>query len=225
MLLYAVLQTLSDGKIIRKGVAMALQILGVVVLVGGAYLLIEILKAALQLPTDATVGGLLFAGIFLATVLSIARMTWYRAATVRELGDTPFCVIPIVSILLRTIGEAYAALGVAVGFGGCLFLWFAKTNPLGLLQGLGAILPSTSVEVSFMGGISFLLYSTVISFFGLIFFYFLSESVVVLVDVVRHGRLLVRQGAPGQSTQAGDRRPKCAAELEPEARKEVSVVE
>jgi hypothetical protein len=32
-------------------------------------------------------------------------------------------VIPIVSILLRTAGEVYAALGVATGVGGCLFIF------------------------------------------------------------------------------------------------------
>jgi hypothetical protein len=33
----------------------------------------------------------------------------------------------------------------------------------------------------------------------LVLFYFLAESVVVLVDVARHVRLLVQQGAPGAS--------------------------
>jgi hypothetical protein len=108
-------------------------------------------------------------------------------------------VIPIVSVLLRTAGEVYATLGVSVGVGGCLFLWFARISPFYLLGRLGGILPSASAEGSFLGGISFLLSLTVASFFFLILFYFLAESVVVLVDVARHVRLLVQQGAPGAS--------------------------
>jgi hypothetical protein len=216
---YPVLQALSDGKIIRKAVAITLQVLAVLSVLVGAYLLIEILKVAFQLPTDGTVGGLLFAVIFLATILSIGQIFWFRASSVRELGDSPFTVIPIVSVLFRTAGEVYATLGFAVGVGGCLFIWFARISPFFLLGRLGGILPSASAEASFMGGISFLLYLSVASFFALILFYFLAESVVVLVDVARHVRLLVRQGAPGAfASQLIGRCPTCACELEPGAR-------
>ena len=216
---YPVLDALGDGRIIRKGVSTALQVLAVLDLLGGAYLLVEILKAAFQMPTDGTIGGLLFAVIFLGTVLAIAQILWYRAASVRNLGDSPFTVIPVVAVLLRTAGEVYATAGVSVGVGGCLFLWLAKGNPMGLLQGLGGVLPSASADASFLGGIMFLLYLSVASFFMLIVFYFLAESIVVTVDIARHVRQLVRQGAPGSSGgPGGNRCPKCSSELEPGAR-------
>src|SRR5260370_2741902 len=99
--LHPVLQTLRDGKVIRKSVAVGLQVLGVLSVLAGMYLLIEILKIAFQLPNEGTIGGLLFAIIFLATVLSIGQIFWYRAGSFRDLGDSPFTVIPIVSILFR----------------------------------------------------------------------------------------------------------------------------
>jgi hypothetical protein len=197
---YPVLQALNDGKIIRKSVAAGLQVLAVLSVLGGAYLLIEILKIAFQLPNEGTIGGLLFAIIFLAAILAIGQVFWYRANSVRELGESPFTVIPIVSILFRMIGEVYATLGLSVGVGGCLFIWFSRNNPFWLLRGLGGILPSASPETSFMGGVSFLVYLTLASFVALILFYFLAESSVVLVDVATHVRMLVRQG--GASTES-----------------------
>ena len=192
---YPVLRALNDGRIIRKSMVMALRVLSILSVLGGAYLFIEILKIAFQLPNEGTIGGLLFAIIFAATVLSIGQIFWYRAGSIGDLGDSPFTVIPIVSILFKTAGEVYATLGATVGVGGCLFIWFAKGNPFWLLRGLGGFLPSVSPDTTFLGGLLFLVYLAVTSFFILIVFYFLAESSVVLVDVARHVRLLVTQGA------------------------------
>ena len=161
---YPVLQALGDGKIIRKSVALVLQILGILSLLAGAYLLVQILKLAFQLPTDGTVGGLLFAIVFLGMILAIAQIFWYRARSVRQLGDSPFTVIPIVSILFRTIGEVYATLGLSIAVGGCLFIWFAKSNLSVILGSLGGLLPSTSADASFLGGLTFLVYLSLASF-------------------------------------------------------------
>jgi zinc-ribbon domain len=209
---YPVLQALGDGKIIRKSVSVVLQVLAFLSLLSGAYLLVQILKLAFQLPTDGTVGGLLFAIVFLAMILAIAQVFWYRARSVRELADSPFTVIPIVSILFRTIGEVYATLGISMAVGGCLFIWFAKSSPSVMLGSLGGLLPSTSADASFLGGLMFLVYLSLASFVVLILFYFLAESSVVLVDVAKHVRMLVRMGSPPL------RCPACSFELEPDAR-------
>jgi hypothetical protein len=216
---YPVLKALSNGQVIRKSIALALRVLAVLSVLFGAYLLIEILKTAFQLPNEGTIGGILFALIFLTTVLSIGQIFWFRANSVLDLGDSPFTVIPIVSLLLRTAGEVYAALGVAVGVGGCLFIWFAKNNPFWLLRGLTGILPSASPEATFMGGISFLVYLAVISLLVLIVFYFLAESSVVLVDVALHVRLPAGLRGPANSgPEEIVRCPTCAIELESRAR-------
>jgi hypothetical protein len=192
---YPVLDALNDGNIIRSFVAIALKVMGVLSLLAGAYLLIEILKMAFQLQTDGTIGGLLFAAIFVGTVLAVAQIFWYRAKSVADLGKSAFTVIPIASILFRTAGEVYATVGVATGVGGCVFIWFSTNNPLGLVPGLGGLLPSASPGTGFLGGISFLVYVSVASLLVLVFFYFLAEASSVLVDIARHMRLLVQQGA------------------------------
>lgn len=199
---YPVLDALNDGKIIRNVLAVALRIMGVLVLLAGVYLLIEILKAAFRLPTEGTIGGLLFAAVLIGAVLAVAQIYWYRARSVAALGDSLFTVIPIVSILFRLAGEVYATILASVGVGGCLFIWFAAYSPMVLLPGLGELLPSTSSGSGFLGGLTFLVYLCVVSIMALVFFYFLAEAIVVLVDIAIHIRLLVKQTAPGGAPPA-----------------------
>jgi hypothetical protein len=220
---YPVLQALSDGKIIRKSVAVALKVLGVLTLVGGLLVIIQILKAAFQFQqAEATLGGLLFAAMFLVAVVCVAQVLWYRASSVSELGESAFTVIPIVSIMFRAIGEVYATLAAAVGVGGCLLIWLARTNPLWTLGALGGLLPTGQFGNSgsnFVFGISFLFSTCIAAFCGLIIFYFLAESIVVMVDVAKHVRLLVKQGEAGaRLVTAVSRCPNCSAELDPGSR-------
>jgi hypothetical protein len=180
-----------------------------------------------QVPDETTAGGLLFGLIFLAAVLAVGQIFWYRADSVRDLEEAPFTVIPIVSILFRAAGEGYATLGASAAVGGCLFMWFARAYPYVLLGELGGWLPSTRSEPTFLGGLSFLGYVGLVSFLVLIFFYFMAESIVVMADIAVHVRLLVGQGpegaapapvAPPPMPAAAPRCPRCFAELEPGTR-------
>jgi hypothetical protein len=186
--------------VIRTAVVFALRAFGVLTVLAGLYFLIEILKLSFQLPTQATIGGLLFAIIFVAAIASVFQIFFYRAESVRDLGQSPFTIIPIFSILFRTLGESYATLGVAAGVGGCVFIWLSGMSPVRFLPGLGEMLPPVSGG-TFLDGVEFLVMAVVLSFVFLVVFYFLAEAVVVLVDIARNIRLLVRQG--GVTSQQG----------------------
>jgi len=218
---HPVLKALEDGKVIRKAITLALQITAVLAVAGGVYLLVEVLKFSFNIrSTEGTIGGLVFSGVLVVTVACVAQILVYRAASVKALGESPFTVIPIFSILLRAVGETYATAGVAVGVGGCLFIWLAGFNPMQMLGPLGGLLPSSSAQANFLGGISFLLYLTLVSLFFLIILYFLAESVVVLADIARNVRLLVQVQpaggtiAPPLPVPSSPKCPTCGGELE-----------
>src|SRR5436853_4898217 len=119
MFFYPVLKALNDGKVIRRSTAIILRVLAVLFAVGGLYILVEVLKASFQFQnTEASFGGILFAVVYLAAILAIVQILWYRASCVRDLESSTFTVIPIVSILLRAAGELYATLLFAIGLGG-----------------------------------------------------------------------------------------------------------
>lgn len=198
MFFYPVLKVLNDGSVVRRSVAIALRVLAVLFVLGGIFLSIEVLKTSFQFQTtEASFGGILFTVILLAANLACAQVLWFRADSVRDLEDSSFTVIPIVSILLRTGGEVYATLLFALGIGGCLLLWIARTSPMMVLGDLRVFLPATSVEGTFVGGVVFLLYLSFVAFVTLVGFYFLAESSVVLIDIAKNVRLMAGRGNSG----------------------------
>jgi hypothetical protein len=202
---FPILLALEDGKVIRAAVAWALRIVGVLQAAAGLFLVIEVLKFSFRLESgEATLGGMILAAVVLVSVACIAQICFYRATSIDNLGDSIFTVTPVLSILLRAAGEVYATAGVAIGVGGCLFLWFAKINPLSLLGEFGELLPSSRAEGTFLGGLAFLAYLSLASFAWLIICYFLAETVVVLADIARNVRLLARPaGQPGAAAADG----------------------
>jgi hypothetical protein len=91
---------------------------------------------------------------------------------------------------------------VAVGIGGCLFIWFAKTNPLHLLGQLGGFLPSPSANQSAVDGVVFLAFFCGASFLVLFVFYFLAEATLLLADIAHNVGLLTRRTALSSSSGA-----------------------
>ncbi len=210
---YPVLDALSDGRVIRKIVIWALRILAVLVLLGGLYAFVEILRVGFRsgAPAEVAIGGLLLALIFVGAVGCVAQILLYRAGKIEGLTDTTFTVIPIVSILFRAAGEIYATLGVSVGVGGCLFIWLTRSSPFEALRGLSGLLPSAPAGGSFVDGLAFLAYLCVMSFVMLMLFYFLAECTLLWADVAHNMRLLRGHFVPSPAPAAVAAPPPVAA--------------
>jgi hypothetical protein len=195
--LHPILDKLSEGKVIRNSIAFALQVLGILNVVAGIYLIVEILKAAFRIEsTGATIGGLLFVLFVAASALAIQQICSYRARSIRELGDSPFTVIPIFSILMRATGEMLAVSWLSLGVGGCLLLWFGGDYLLSLIPMArsSSLFGLDSGESSFLAGIVFLLSNGLLAFLALIFFYFFAEAVCIGADIARNVRHIVLRG-------------------------------
>jgi hypothetical protein len=194
----AVLGALAQGMVIRSSIAVVMQVAAVLILLGGLLAVIQVLKISFQFPSaTATIGGLLVAVLLAAASFAVAQIYLFRAQSVHELEDSPFTIIPILSILFRTAGEAYAVGALAVGVAGCLFTWLSGMNPATLLAAMGEFMPPIPGlnEVggqSFVVGLVFLATLTIAAFVALIVFYALAELVVVLVDIAINVRRLVK---------------------------------
>jgi hypothetical protein len=188
-----VLTALDDGHIIRRAVSMVLRILGVLTVLAGIFAAIAILKESFRLPTEGTVGGLILAVVFAAAIAAIVQVLFYRARGIEKLEPSLFTVIPLSGILLRTLGEIYATLSVAIGVGGCIFIWLSGFSPLRFFGVVRGLFPSIATDGTFLGGVFFLVNFALVGFFGLLFFHLLSESVIVLADIAIHVRMVARQ--------------------------------
>jgi hypothetical protein len=187
-----ILNALSQGKVIRKSIALVLQIGAVLVLLAALVLLVLILKQSFQSGTSAgvTIGGIIVALLLTGALFAVSQIYLFRANSVRELDDSPFTVIPIVSILFRAAGETYAVVALAFGIGGCLFTWLSGFSPAGLLSVVGANMGPLASPFGgqtgngpFLDGLLFLAGLAVMAFVALVSFYALAEMVVVIVDI------------------------------------------
>jgi hypothetical protein len=196
-----VIEALTQGAIIRTAVSWALRAAAVVTALVGLYLVVEILKAAFQLPGMGTIGGLLFAIVFAGAIFAIVQILLYRADTVAGLGDSQFTVIPIFSLLCRAAGECYAATVASIAVGGCIFTWLSGAGPSMLLPGVGGLVPGGGGGGgSFVEGLVLLVLGSIAAFFALVAFYFVAEMILVVADIARNVRLLVTGAGSGSGS-------------------------
>lgn len=204
---YPVLDALNDGRIIRRAVGIALQVIAVFTLAAGAIGIVTILKFAFAsgTSTEATIGGLFYAAIFAAMAISVFQVFRYRAGHIARLGESPFTVMPIMSILFRCVGEVYATLLVGFGVGAFVLAIFAADAAGFLIGQLGVLpgLPSPSAGVGLLGGLASLALFALLAFGSLVFFYFLAEATLVASDVARNIRLLVEAKPTGLHATTG----------------------
>jgi uncharacterized membrane protein (DUF485 family) len=194
-----VLKALSEGRIIRNAIAIVMQVVAVLILLAGLLALIQILKLSFALNSaTATVGGLVVAICVAVAVFAIAQIYLFRAQSVRELEDSPFTVVPILSIMFRAAGETYAVLALSLGVGGCIFTWFSGMSPRTLMGGLGDAIPGMPAGggSGFLDGLIFGAALVVVAFLVLVVFYALAELVVVTVDIAINIRRIARREAP-----------------------------
>lgn len=193
-----VLGALAEGKVIRNAIALVMRVGAVLILLGGLLVVIQILKMSFQISSaTATIGGLVVAVLLAVAFFAVAQIYLFRAQSVYDLEDSPFTIIPILSILFRASGEAYAVGALAFGVGGCLFTWLSGMSPTMLLSGLGGFMPpipglNELGGQSFVSGLVFLVTMTIAGFAALVTFYALAELVIVLVDIATNVRRLVK---------------------------------
>jgi hypothetical protein len=203
LFLYPVLDSLNTGGFIRKVVATAIQIAGAFFLLTGLIACFGVLAGAFrgEQPAKVMFGLVLFALILLAGLAAVAQVFWYRASAIKSIDNSSgFVIMPIVSQLFRMTGEIYATLAVCIGIGGCLAMWFADINPLGMLGGFGPSLMMGPMGGSsfgggggsggFMAGLTLAVMGCLGGFAMLVVFYFLAELSVVTASIARDMRAL-----------------------------------
>jgi hypothetical protein len=206
---YPLLDALKNGEVVRRAVASCLNILAVVTGVVGAVGVVLIIKLSLDpsLPPEATLGGLLWAGIFAAIILATVQVFRYHAREIQDLGDGQFFVLPVASVLFRLSGEQCAMWFVGGGIGG-FFLLLIAGQAAGLLMGAigGPFAPSLG-GAGFIAAASMLITAAVLALAALFGFYLLAEGTLVLADIANHVRRLLdlQEHTTGVKTPVGRR--------------------
>ncbi len=202
---------LSEGRMLRRVISTAVQAIAVLLIVvwflTAAHLDIRVIPAA-DLPAVA-IGMLLL----LATLLTMAEILACRADSIAHMEDSPYTVVPALSLLIRAWGECNAVLLILFGIVACLASWFATMpfggglgefaslgmNPLSMV--LGQVL-SVFPASAFLRGLMLLFVDCLGALVSILFSYFLSEMLFIGVDIARNVRGLRFSPAPPTAPRA-----------------------
>ncbi len=118
------------------------------------------------------------------------QILWVRGGTINDLQESDFNIIPIMSVLLKTMGETTAVTMAVLAVAGGIFMQGAY---LVLRNILFIPLPFFGINgysFSFAGRAVFMLSGLLYAFTMLILFYFLSEILVAVVDIAQHAKAI-----------------------------------
>lgn len=183
-----VLQFISEGKFFRKTVAVALRALAIAIAFASLVGWIVKWKFVFSLPVAGIIGGIIFQLMMVVAVYMVVHVTLIRSNNIERLPEAEYTVIPIVSLCLKLFGEIYASFLVVTGVAGGLYIWMTGRNAGRDMLGIIAPLVPAISDLTFIGGVKYILTGATMAFLVLLFSYFFSEAVIVMVDIARNTR-------------------------------------
>jgi len=163
-------------------------------------------------------GGIIYQLIFVAMAYMLVHTYMIRAREVWSLPDGDYRAIPLISIFLKLAGETYAIFLASMGIGTGISLWFRSgvspffDLPFGLSRYFSTFESSRYLysEGGFVAGILYMVGGVLLAIVSIMFFYFLSEMIYVLVEIAKNTGYL-KQGIAVQNVVASEslKCPKC----------------
>jgi len=152
------LERLAQSAFLNRATAVVLRVLGALIVLFSLTTFFKVGQLIFKLPTNSILGGVLFEVFFILAVYAVVHVLLIRAREIDGLQAGELHALPLAPILLRAAGEAYAAFVVLIAIGGGIFVWFTSLKLTNVMNPLiQALVPTTRADVSFMGGIEFML--------------------------------------------------------------------
>jgi hypothetical protein len=184
-----VLENISRGVIFKRVFSILLWVLAVAFVIGGITTSI-LLWSNLRIYGlgGGIVLGSIIAQIFLIIlVYMIVHTIIIRAKEILSQPEGKFTVIPIASIFCKLVGELFASFMVVFSIALSLSLWITGSAFM-IPEVLQKFIPHG--DVTFVIGLLTLIFGALYAFFVLMFFYFLSESIILVVDIAQNLKIV-----------------------------------
>lgn len=175
------LELLAQGRFFCRGVAIILRVSAAMLVLFSLTTFFQAGKTTFELPAHGIPGGALFEVFFVVAVYAAVHVLLIRAKEIENLPGGEFFALPLGSILVRLLGEAYAAFVGLVAVGGGVFVWFTNQSIGKILNPVvRALFPAMRDDPSFMGGIEFMIGGVLTGLAALIAAYVVAEILLVL---------------------------------------------
>jgi len=181
-----VIDAISDGRFFKKAVAMFLRILALVIIIWSIMSWVGVWKAIVADSAKTIIGMAIFQILFIVALYMVVHAMLIRANDIEGLSDETYTMISITSVFFKLCGEVYAAFGVIVSLAGGILIWFIGRNAYYFIGKVSLFKYGYGFGYDFLGGLTFIVGGWLVAFFVLIFFYFLSEAVIVIADIAKN---------------------------------------
>lgn len=177
-----VIEALDRGRVFKAIFSTLLKVFATLYAVIAGLLCVYLLIQGFKESFGLGVFAVLAVALIVFFVYMLVHTVYIRAKQIAGLPDSNYHIIPSVSIFCKLVGE-WAFISSLPNFViGILFIF----------AGFGAMVSGGFLSTLLTGGLSFIsilyLFSPGLGFLMLIFFYWLSEQVIVLVDIANNTR-------------------------------------
>ena len=193
------LTALEEGRSVRFGIFILMWVIAIAIVIGGIVQWIDSWNFVSGQDAAGVIGVIIFQLIFLLLLYFIFQILVIRASDVLnvEAFDNEFTVIPVMSVLARTVGELLAVVWIFLGIGGLIVFWFSGYAPYSTDFGLFGVLGGSG----FKGGVLALVAGIVQAFVTIVIAYFWAEVIILGLKWYLHMKK-VRQIADGYEKPA-----------------------
>jgi hypothetical protein len=175
-LLPTFLDRLDDPTFLRTFFARALWVLAVVAGVTLAFVFILNWKDAFSYEGEVLAGCIVYQLFFAVAAYTAVHILLLRAGNLREQEPGGMPAAAASGIILRALGEAWAAAGALLGLGTGLFVWIAERRSSTLQGKTDFLFPHLRAgEASFLGGGVLIARGLLYSLAALLLAYLLAE--------------------------------------------------
>ncbi len=182
-----VLELLRRPGFLNRMAAGTLRAIGGFIVLLSLVTFFKVGKVISGLPPSGVLGGVLFLVSDVLAVYAVVHTLIIRARDINKIGGSEFSMFPLVSILLQTFGEVFAAFMGLVALGGGMYVWFTGKGVATALDPLQALTPVFG-DATFLGGMQFMIGGVLLALAVLIVGYALSEVVDLLSETKRRLR-------------------------------------
>jgi len=201
---------IGQGRLFTSIVASALRVFAVLLSLGALVAWLQMWEVVFNMDGAAILGGILFQTFFVVGVYMVVHTCWIRAVDIQALHGSEFTVIPILSVLLRMLGEIYACASLTLGVGGGVAALFGSYLGYQITRDIPGLGLPQSLLFDLLGGGGSSFISAVLLAVGgaiaavvwLFLFYVASEMLVALVSIARDTAALLR--VTERQTQSGE---------------------
>ena len=186
---------MGQGKFFARVMAMAVRACAALVVLFSLTTFFQVGKLLFALPASGIPGAVIFELLFVIGIYAVVHVLLLRARDLEQLAVGEWYALPLAAVIMRMLGETYAAFVSLVAIGTGVFVWFTNMSVTRILNPtVRPLFPGMRDNPSFMGGIEFMVSGALAGLAVLVLSYVLAEVFELLTRLAARANDIQKNG-------------------------------